>query len=357
MTTVTSRRLRGPLLGLSFFMVIATALTWLVYVTLRRDVEGPTVPYTALFTDVFGLRKGDDVRVAGVRVGRVQDIELQGTLARVSFIVRQDQQLPPDTVASVTYQNVVGQRYLALKPGRSGSKDPLPVRSVIPVEQTEPSFDIGTLLNGYEPLFAVLDPEQVNNLTNAIIGSLQGDTATIATLVDQTSTLTKTFTGRDDALDSVITGLDKIMASLAEQNDDFEDTITQTRRVVTEFNSRRSDLVDSVGKLTMVIRSLAGIVDDVQTPIHEMLTRQPGYARHMLDIEPQIAYTGRNTPLLLKGLARVFGEGAYMNAYGCDVNIYGFFPGLNDIVPIIVEAATPGGKAVHTARCRNTADD
>lgn len=65
-------KFRAPLIGLSLFMVVAITLTWLVYVTLRRDVAGPTTPYAAMFTDVYGLREGDDVRMAGVRVGRVE---------------------------------------------------------------------------------------------------------------------------------------------------------------------------------------------------------------------------------------------------------------------------------------------
>ncbi|WP_131809732.1 MlaD family protein, partial [Mycolicibacterium fortuitum] len=158
----------GPLLGLTLFLVVATVLTWLVYVTLRRDVSGPATSYSAVFTDVFGLREGDDVRVAGVRVGRVQAIELQGTLAKVSFIVQAGHRLTSGTVASVNYQNIVGQRYLALDRGREEPADELPVGAVIGVDRTQPSFDIGTLLNGYEPLFAVLDPEQLNNLTNAV---------------------------------------------------------------------------------------------------------------------------------------------------------------------------------------------
>ena len=347
---------RASLVGLVVFLVMATVLTWLVYVTLRRDVRGSTVPYAAMFTDVFGLREGDDVRIAGVRVGRVEGVELNGTLAKVSFAVQYDQRLPDSTTASVTYQNIVGQRYLALAQGHSGSGALLAPGGVIPVERTEPSFDIGTLLNGYEPLFAVLDPAEVNNLTQAVIGSLQGDTAAFATLVDQTSTLTKTFTGRDDALDHVIGSLDSVVGSLAAQNKDFEAAIAATRQVVGQFDSRRPELVSSVGKMTEVVRNLSRIAKDVNPSVHELLTREPGYTRHMLNIEPQLAYTGLNTPLFLKGLARMFGEGSYMNAYACDVNAYGFFPGLNDVVPIIVDAATPGGKAKHTARCRNAGD-
>lgn len=70
---------RGALIGLSLFMVVALTLTWLVYVTLRRDVAGSTVPYAAVISDVFGLREGDDVRMAGVRVGRVERLNCRAT--------------------------------------------------------------------------------------------------------------------------------------------------------------------------------------------------------------------------------------------------------------------------------------
>lgn len=71
---------RKPLIGLTLFLVLAIVATWLVFVTLRRDIAGPTNTYSALFTDVSGLHPGDDVRVAGVRVGRVDSVDLQGTL-------------------------------------------------------------------------------------------------------------------------------------------------------------------------------------------------------------------------------------------------------------------------------------
>jgi phospholipid/cholesterol/gamma-HCH transport system substrate-binding protein len=57
-------RLRKPLMMLSLFLVVATVATWLVFVTLRREVQGPTNTYSAMFTDVSGLKTGDDVRIA-----------------------------------------------------------------------------------------------------------------------------------------------------------------------------------------------------------------------------------------------------------------------------------------------------
>ena len=254
---------RGALIGLSLFMVVAVTLTWLVYVTLRRDVAGQTVPYAAMFTDVFGLREGDDVRMAGVRVGRVEKIELQGDLAKVSFVVQNDQQLLGTTVASVTYQNIVGQRYLGLSLGNIGEPGPLKPGSVIPVERTDPSFDVGTMLNGYEPLFSVLNPRDADNLTKGVIQSLQGDDASIVGLVDQTSRLTESFAGRDEELGEVITDLNVVVDNLARHNDSLDQIITQTREVVSTFDARRPELVSSMGSISRVVRQLSTIADEV----------------------------------------------------------------------------------------------
>jgi phospholipid/cholesterol/gamma-HCH transport system substrate-binding protein len=349
-------KFRGPLIGLSLFMIVALTLTWLVYVSLRRDVAGKTAQYAAVFSDVYGLREGDDVRMAGVRVGRVEKVDLEGKLAKVSFVVQQEQQLFGNTVASVTYQNIVGQRYLGLSLGKEGSLDPLAPGSVIPLERTEPSFDVTALLNGYEPLFSLLNPHDADNLTKGVIQSLQGDTSSLATLISQTSTLTETFAGRDQALGDVITNLNRVIGNLAQQNDNLDGVISQTRDVVANLDRRRPELVSSVGSLARVMGRLSTSANDVYPPLMELIDRQPGFTRHMLSVQPQVAFFGDNVPLLLKGLARVSNQGAYGNAYLCDVNVFGFFPGLNDVVPIIVNAATPGNKAWHTPRCRNMAN-
>ncbi len=182
-------KFRGPLIALTVFMAVALALTWLVYATLRRDVAGGTTSYSAIFTDVYGLRDGDDVRMAGVRVGRVEKIELvNNKQAKVDFVVQNDQKLYGNTLASVTYQNIVGQRYLGLSLGKTGDTNVLAGGSTIPVERTDPSFDVTTLLNGYEPLFSTLSPEQADNLTKGVIQSLQITPVTLRGVANATGT-------------------------------------------------------------------------------------------------------------------------------------------------------------------------
>ena len=265
-------------------------MTWLVFNTLRREVAGATTPYAAMFTDVYGLRKGDDVRIAGVRVGRVEGIELDGKTAKVSFIVQSDQHLYGNTNASVIYENILGQRYLGLSLGTTGSTDQLPANSVIPLERTEPSFDVGIVLNGFEPMVSLLDPQEANNLTLGLIRSFQGDRASLTALVDQTTTFSQTLAGRDKVLGDTITSLSKVTSNLAEQTDNLDHTLNQTSQVVEEFDARRPELKSSIGSLAQVMRRLSAITDEVYPSLNELINRQPGFAAYMVGIEPQLAF-------------------------------------------------------------------
>lgn len=173
---------------------------------------------------------------------------------------------------------------------------------------------------------------------------------------DQTAELTEAFAGKDEELGGVITDLNTVVANLARHNDDLDHIVEQARSVVTTFDARRPQLVESMGSMAKVVRQLSAISDEVYPQLNEMVEREPGFAQHMLSIEPQLAFVGANLPLMLKGFARITGEGSYANAYACNLDGTAFLPGLNDITPIIVAAATPGNKARYTPKCRNLAN-
>jgi len=342
---------RRSLVVLVVFAVVCAVLTWTVAVTLERGVSGTTDKYSALFTDVSGLRVGDDVRVAGVRVGRVDAIELDGSLARVGFEIQSDQTLSGRTVVSVTYQNLIGQRYLGLAQGQRGAADALRPGAVIPVENTEPSFDISRLLKGFEPLFGTLDRAAIDNITEALIKALQGDNGAVTTLIAETTRLAEAFAGPDQVLGQVITNLNAIVGNLAGQSGNLDTVIGQTRAVFEGLDKNKQSLVDSVDRMSTVIDSVARAATADQPAVNEFLARDPGFAQHFLDNKGKFEFLGFNLPLVLKGLARITQEGGYVEAYVCDVTV-SMVPGLTPLIPQIVDGITPGGVARHTARCR-----
>src|SRR5690606_30212622 len=85
-----------------------------VFQLVQRPVDGHTVTYTALFTDANGLRIGDDVRLYGVQVGKVEALDLDGVLARARFTVQRDRPVFTNSTVAIKYQNLTGFRYLEI---------------------------------------------------------------------------------------------------------------------------------------------------------------------------------------------------------------------------------------------------
>lgn len=342
---------RRQLAWLAAFLIVCFSLTWTILVTLRRDVNGPTNSFTAMFTDVTGLRPGSDVRMAGVRVGRVDSVDLDRDHARVRFRVQRDQPVYGNTKVSVVYQNIIGQRYLGLTLADFGAAEVLADGAAIPVEHTEPSFDVTHLLNGFEPLFTLLDTENRGNLSNALIKALQGDTNSLAVLISETSRLAQSLAGPDDLLGQLITSLGAVTQNLADQGGALQTTLSQVRAVVAGLNSHRDELISATGSISTVVGRLSGILTTVRPDLQDMLDREPGFLATMVARQDQWATMGANLPAVLKGLARITGDSTAMSAQACDFN-FTLFNFLKPIVPSIINAATPGGWRKYSAQCR-----
>ncbi|MED5810831.1 MCE family protein [Mycolicibacterium sp. 050232] len=338
-------------IGVSLFLVVSTVLTWLVFITLRREVQGPTNTYAAMFTDVSGLKPGDDVRVAGVRVGRVDRVELAGKLAKVTFRVQRDQTVYDDTTASVTYQNIIGQRYVGLAPGQSPKHSPLADGQQIPVERTRPSFDISNLLNGFEPLFSLLNPQQVDNLTNGLILALQGDSGSVLNLITQTSALAQTLAGPDAVLGDLINNLNDVTGIVAGQTANIRSLISSSRDVMVTLANRREELLAAVGSINTAVTQLAAIMAGIYPRLQELITREPGFVAHVTGPgRDRLSMFGTNLISVWKDLARASQSGAYMDAYLCDINST-IFASLGRVIPGIVKLASPGNVVQHSPIC------
>lgn len=345
------RSYRRPLIGLCIFLAVCLAFIWTVFVTLQRNVTGATTSYTALFTDVSGLKAGDEVRMAGVRVGRVDAVGLGEAQARVDFRVNAEQLLYGNTKAAIIYQNIIGQRYLGLSLAEFDDPRVLPAGAVIPVERTEPSFDISKLLNGFEPLFALLNPAQVDNLTTAIVRAMQGDAGAITTLIADTTRLAQSYSGTDQILDGVLRDLGSVLESLAQRSGDLESAVGSAKAMFDGFAQRRDEFVTSMDQVSIVSQRLANVVGDVQPELGGWLRREPGFAKHFVANKQAFAYLGFNLPLMLKGLARIGQGGSYLDVYACDLTI-SEFPRIDALMAKIVELATPGAVKQRSAVCR-----
>ena len=185
--------------------------------------------YSAVFSNVSGLKGGNFVRIAGVEVGKVRNMTLHkdGTVT-VEFAIDKNLTLTEGTKAAVRYENLIGDRYLSLDEG-AGSVHKLEPGQTIPLERTSPALDIDALLGGFRPLFRALDPDQVNALSGELLRVFQGQGGTISSVLSQTSALTSTLAGRDQLIGEVIKNLNTVLATFAARDDQFSEGLESFR--------------------------------------------------------------------------------------------------------------------------------
>lgn len=315
---------RNALAGFSVFAVVAVMVTYLIWSTLQRSVAGDTDRYSATFTDVQGLRVGDDVRVAGVRVGRVDSIaRTPDDDAAVGFEILRDQHLYTNTTALVRYQNLIGQRYIALEPGQ-GTAAPLPPGGSIALDHTEPSFDVSTLLAGFQPLFSVLQPDQVNELSQTLIQALQGNGVSLSALITQGAALASTFGDRDRILGDVITNLAGVIDGLAHRSSALKTLIRQTQQLMTGFYDQGKLLESSVDQAAATTDSLDGLVSTIAPGMAQAQDNATTGVGLLLANGAALDRAAVQVPNVLDDIARFTSYGAYANAYFCslDVSLY-----------------------------------
>lgn len=101
-------------------VVLLVAAVFLMFSYKTANVAtGNGYEITADFSGIGGLKTGDDVRISGVKIGTIADVELDqdSFLARVHINVGDNYKLPVDTAALISSDSLLGGRYLALEPG------------------------------------------------------------------------------------------------------------------------------------------------------------------------------------------------------------------------------------------------
>ena len=307
----------AALVKLVVFMVVTSLLTFTLASTIGNISFGGSTPYKAVFADATGLLPGNEVRVAGVRVGAVDSVELDDRqLALVSFSLDEDREMPESTIARVRYRNIVGERYIALTEG-PGSADPLPEGATLPLAQTRSALDLTVLFNGFRPLFQALDPESMNQAAFELIQTLQGEGGTIESLMARTASLTNTIADRDEVIGRVLVNLESVLATVDERGSELSDLIIQLRRLSAGFAEDRLAIGASLDGISDLTSATAGLLSDVRAPLAADITELRELATTLDDNEEIIDGILTRLPAKLDTIIGTATYGSWFNFYLC----------------------------------------
>jgi len=314
------RNLRTTTAIFAAFGVAAMLVLGVLANTMTNQVSGGTSGYTADFTNASGLRPGDDVRAAGVKVGRVQGVTLHKGLARVSFDLSKKQPIYTDTQLSVRYQNLLGQRYLAMLPGPKSSQR-LDAEAHVPASRTDPGFDLTALLNGFEPLFATLEPEEINQLSSSIIAVMQGQGGTIESLLTETATLTDHLADKDDVIGQVLDNLVPVLQDLAARGDQLDQTVGDLRALMTSLAKERTSIGGSIDGISELSDATASLVAEARPPLKHDVRTLREFGRISVKELERITSLFETLPGATEAFARPMSHGTWLNMYICNMGV------------------------------------
>src|SRR5262245_27078194 len=265
------QNLKGAAWRLGIFLAVCLLGAFVLVTVFAqfRFEKGKT--YVAEFSNVSGLKDDDIVRIAGVEVGKVQKITVnRDATVRVEFSADDSVVLTDGSRAVIRYDDLIGNRFLAVEEGAGGIKTLKP-GDTIPVDRTEPALDLDALIGGFRPLFRALNPDQVNELTGQLIEAFQGQGPTIGSFLNQAAAVTNTLADRDLLIGQVIDNLNVVLGSLGGESERFDKAVTSLSELVHGLAERRTDLSNSVAYINAGAGSFADLFSDVREPFQKVV--------------------------------------------------------------------------------------
>lgn len=260
-------RERNPVIVAVVGLVILVGLGSAAYAADDLPVIGGGTTYTADFTEAAGLTPGDEVRVAGVKVGKVTGVSLNGAKVKVAFRVK-GTWVGDRSTAAIMIKTLLGDKYLALDPLGPARQDP---RARIPTSRTTSPFDVTQALNQLGSTLGQLNTDQLGQSLEAISTAFRNTPPNVRRAVDGLSALSQTISSRDTQLARLLTGTRKITGTLAAQNAQFEALLRDGNLLLGELEQRREAIHTLLTTTTTLAQTLTGLVNDNQQQLQPAL--------------------------------------------------------------------------------------
>lgn len=321
------KRTSGDLVRLVVFMVTTALATSVLVITIGNLSFGAKKDYAAEFVDATGVNPGDDIRIAGVKVGSVEDVQVVGpNRALVKFKVDADTVLNEATHAKIRYRNLLGQRYISLfQEGESG--DRLKEEGKIPTGRTEPALDLTVLFNGFKPLFEALSPDDINKLSYEIVQVFQGEGGTLEGLLSSTASITQTLADRDQVIGELLDNLDYVLDHVADRDQQLTRLIDSFRGLVGGLNQDREAILSSLDSISALSVQTASLVTDIKDPFVKDIKELRAVAGTLDRNRKEIDRAMQVLPIKLRKIGRTATYGSWFNFYLCHFKLTVKVPG------------------------------
>ncbi|KRF19035.1 ABC transporter substrate-binding protein [Nocardioides sp. Soil797] len=267
--------------------------------------------YTANFAESGGIRAGNEVRVAGVKVGEVADVSLEGKEVHVEFRIK-DVDLGSETTAAIKVKTMLGQKYLAIDPLGSGELD-----ETIPVERTTLPYDVNAAFSDLSTTVDQIDTEQMEKSFEVLSDAFKNTPKSVRSIVTGLTDLSRTVSSRDSELAGLLSSASDVSGTLAERNTEFAKIINDGSDLLGELQKRRTAVHKMLTGTAALGTQLRGLVQDNENALSPALAKLDKVSQILSNNQDNLDAALEKLGPYYRVMASATGNGRWVDSYIC----------------------------------------
>jgi phospholipid/cholesterol/gamma-HCH transport system substrate-binding protein len=268
--------------------------------------------YYAAFTESGGLKSNDEVRVAGVRVGKVDSVELDDGHVRVAFKVERGVDLGKETNAAIKVKTLLGAMYLSLESAGDGE---LEKGDEIPVDRTSSPYDVVEAFSGLADTSSRIDTEQLKASLNTLTDLTRNTPDEFQAALEGMSALSQNIAARDEQVNSLLKNLRKVSGVLGDRDQDIIGLMQDADILFRALVERRDAVHNLLVSTSRLSTELSGLVRDTRADLKPALTNLDTVVNVLLKNQDNLDQSLRLMAPFYRVFANTLGTGPWFDTY------------------------------------------
>ncbi len=265
---------------------------------------------TAYFTDSSGLAEGDRVEIAGIAVGRVREVQIDGPRIKVVAGIDSPVELGDRTRAAIKVGNLLGSKYLELEPQGSDALD-----AAIPLERTTPAYDVVSAVSDLSDTIEGIDTDQLATALDTVAQTFRGASPQIRRAVTGVSALSRTIAARDQELQDLLSGAETVAASLEGSKEQLSRFVRASSLLLAEVDRRQAAIDGLVEHTAALSEQLRGLVRDNRRQIGPALANINRVVGVLQARQDELQRTVHNLATFARVFVNTIGSGPWFDSY------------------------------------------
>jgi phospholipid/cholesterol/gamma-HCH transport system substrate-binding protein len=306
-----ARHTQGSIMRLGAITLVVLLVVMAAAFNLQKFPGFRGTSYHVQLRDASGLHKGNMVQIAGIRVGRVDDITISGDHVTANINIK-GADMGKKTQASVQVLNLLGEKYLELTPKGSGTMN---AGDTIPVSRTNGSYDIVSTLSELTTTTEAIKVPQLSQALTTLGDTINAASPHIKSTFTGLSRISQAIASRDEGIQTLLGRADRVTKLLSQRRGDLVTLMKSGELVFQELIARRDAIHALLINAQRLAVQLRGIATDNQAQINDALKQLDKTLTFLRGREKQIDATLTNLGPYASILINIIGTGPWFDAF------------------------------------------